>query len=396
MIGRSDRIGRNRTMNILALNWQDLKNPLSGGAEVHLEELLRRLSGMGHKVTLFCSNYAGGAAEETVEGVRIIRRGGRFNFNFIAPLHLRKLVRDGGFDILIEDINKIPFYTPFYLKIPTLVVIPHLFATTVFREINFVLGSYIYFAERPMARCYRGRKFNVISDSTAQDLKRRGIPAADISVVHCGIDSARYYRDPAVKKHPAPTIIYLGRLKKYKSVQHLIRALVLVRKKLADARLQVVGAGDYMDQLKAQAAECGVSDAVEFTGFVSADDKIERLRRAHVCVCPSMKEGWGLTNIEANACGTTVIAADVEGLRDSVNDGVSGLLYPYGDLNALAEKLTGVLSDDEARHKLERGAIDWARQFNWDDAAEKFMTVIRDTLETSAHPKQKTEQVEQG
>lgn len=382
-------------MNILALNWQDLKNPLSGGAEVHLEELLRRLVRMGHKVTLFCSNYDGGAAQETIEGVRIIRRGSRFNFNFIAPLHLRRLVKNEAFDILIEDINKIPFYTPLYLKIPTLVVIPHLFATTVFREINFILGSYIYLSERPMARIYRGRKFNVISESTAQDLRRRGIPAADISVVHCGIDSERYFHDPAVEKHTIPTIIYLGRLKKYKSVQHLIKALPLVREQIVDTRLQIVGAGDYMDELKAHAAACGVSGAVEFTGFVSAEEKVERLRRAHVCVCPSMKEGWGLTNIEANACGTTVIAADVEGLRDSVNDGVSGLLYPYGDLNALAEKLISVLRDSETRYKLERGAREWAKQFDWDDAAKKFMTVVRHTLETSDHSERNTEQVKQ-
>ncbi len=382
-------------MNILALNWQDLKNPLSGGAEVHLEELLRRLVTMGHNVTLFSSNYAGGAPEETIEGVRIIRRGSRFNFNFIAPLYLRRLVKSEKFDILIEDINKIPFYTPLYLKIPTLVVIPHLFATTVFREINFILGSYIYLFERPMARIYRGRKFNVISDSTAQDLKRRGIPAADISVVHCGIDSARYNQDSSVSKHTTPTIIYLGRLKKYKSVQRLIKALSLVREKIADARLQIVGSGDYMNELKAQAAGCGVSDVVEFTGFVSADEKVERLRRAHVCVCPSMKEGWGLTNIEANACGTAVIAANVEGLRDSVNEGVSGLLYPYADLNSLVEKLISVLSDSELRSRLERGALDWSKQFNWDDAAQKFMTVVRHTVETSHSPKQNTEQLKQ-
>jgi hypothetical protein len=60
-------------LNILALNWQDLTNPMAGGAEVHLEELLRRIAAAGHSVTLFCSNYKGGLSEENIGGLRIIR-----------------------------------------------------------------------------------------------------------------------------------------------------------------------------------------------------------------------------------------------------------------------------------------------------------------------------------
>ena len=101
-------------MNILALNWNDLKNPYAGGAEVHLEELLRRLVTYGHTATLFCSGWRGCRAEETIEGIRIIRRGNRYNFNLIAPFHLRAVARRGSYDVLIEDINKIPFYTPLY------------------------------------------------------------------------------------------------------------------------------------------------------------------------------------------------------------------------------------------------------------------------------------------
>jgi len=121
-------------LNILALNWQDLKNPMSGGAEVHLEELLRRVAARGHTVTLFCSNYDGGLREETVHGIRIIRAGNRYNFNLIAPFHIRRLIRSQRYDLFLEDINKIPFYSPLYQHLPTLVIVPHLFSTTVFQE----------------------------------------------------------------------------------------------------------------------------------------------------------------------------------------------------------------------------------------------------------------------
>jgi glycosyltransferase involved in cell wall biosynthesis len=364
-------------LNILALNWQDLKNPLSGGAEVHLEELLRRIAAKGHSVTLFCSNFAGGATEETIEGVRIIRAGSRFTFNWIAPKHIRRLIRSGSYDLFLEDINKIPFYTPLYQDLPTLVIVPHLFSTTVFREINFVLGSYIYLWEIPLTRVYGKKKFCVISDSTKADMTSRGIPAENITVIHCGIDSGLYNNDHKYAKFDHPSVLYLGRIKKYKSVQDLVAAFQLVRKNIPDARLRVVGSGDYHHHLQAQAKNLGLSDSVDFPGFVSREDKVALLCRSHVAVYPSLKEGWGLTNIEANSCGTTVVAANTPGLRDSVNDGVSGLLYEYGNIEQLAEKITLVLRDDELRNRLEAGALKWAAQFNWDDAADEFLSLCQ-------------------
>jgi len=363
-------------MKILALNWNDLKNPFAGGAEVHLEELLRRLVQYGHEITLFCSGYKGCQPEETIEGVRIIRRGSRYNFNLIAPFHLRKLVRENHFDILVEDINKIPFYTPLYLKLKTLVVVPHLFATTVFQEINFVLGTYIYLAEKPLVRVYDGTPFNVISESTADDIAKRGIPREDISVIHCGIDRQVYAHDPEVPKYEQPTILYLGRIKKYKSIQHLIRALSLVQREVPNARLMVVGNGDYLGELKSLTRSLGLSAAVEFPGFVSQQNKVERMRRAHVSVLPSLKEGWGLTNIEANAVGTAVVAANVPGLKDSVQDGQTGFLYNYGDIAELARKIVMILTDNNLRVQLEKGGLQWAERFNWDRAAKKFEALL--------------------
>ncbi len=365
-------------MNLLVLNWNDLKNPYAGGAEVHLEELLRRLVRRGHRATLVCSGWSGCPPEEIVEGVRIVRYGNRYNFNLVVPRHLRRLARRQSYDLLIEDINKIPFYTPLYLKMKRLVVIPHLFATTVFHEINFLLGSYIYLAERPLTLVYRGHKFNVISESTADDIAARGIPREDISIIHCGIDREIYSHDPAVAKYDQPTILYLGRIKKYKSIQHIILALKKVRERLPAARLMVVGAGDYLADLQSLAGALQLEEAVEFPGFVSQSDKVERMRRAHVTVLSSLKEGWGLTNIESNACGTAVIAARTPGLRDSVKDGSSGLLYEYGRIDELADKLLRLLQDKAAREPLERGGLRWADRFNWDAAAGKFEQLLQE------------------
>lgn len=367
-------------MNILALNWNDLKNPFGGGAEVHFEELLRRLVRFGHHVTLLCSGWPGCAPEETVYGVRITRRGQRQTFNLVAPYHLRKLVSENQFDILIEDINKIPFYTPLYLRMKTLVVIPHLFASTVFQEINFVVGTYIYLAEKPLVSVYRGKHFNVISESTANDLRARGVPDNRLSVIHCGVDRDIYSPDQSLSRYDSPTILYLGRIKKYKSIQHLLVAFHAIRKKIPNARLMIVGDGDFLPQLRKLSASLGLDDAVEFPGFVSREDKVTRLRRAHVAVLPSLKEGWGLTNIEANAVGTTVIAADSPGLRDSVRHDETGLLYEYGNTEQLAERLLMILQDDKLRHRLEQGGLAWADRFSWDSAAVEFEKLLQKVI----------------
>jgi len=363
-------------VNILALNWNDLKNPFGGGAEVHLEELLRRLVQYGHAVTLFCSGWKGCLPEETIEGIRIIRRGNRYHFNLIAPIHLRKLVKTGNFDVLVEDINKIPFYTPLYLDIKTLVVVPHLFATTVYHEVNPVLATYVYLAEKPFAKVYKGRQINVISESTAEDIIARGIPNEDVSVIHCGVDRTIYSYDPAVKKYEQPTLLYLGRIKKYKSIQHLITAFAGVKKQLPEARLMVVGSGDYLGELKALTRSLGLEASVDFPGFVTLANKVERMRRAHAAVLPSLKEGWGLTNIEVNSVGTVAVAANTPGLRDSVKDNESGLLYEYGNIQQLTDTLLKVLQDSAYRQRLEQGGLLWAETFNWDSAAKKFETLL--------------------
>jgi len=278
--------------------------------------------------------------------------------------------------LVIEDINKIPFYTPLYQPLPVLAVVPHMFATTVFHEINFLLASYIYVCEYPVRWVYGKVPFCVISESTREDLVGRGFRAGQIEVIHCGIDTEMYRFDPGVPKSQEPLVLYLGRLKKYKSVQHLLRAFARLRSRVTNARLAVVGDGDYRQTLQDLAGRLDLGDAVTFTGFVTPERKVDYLRRAWVAVCPSLKEGWGLTNIEANACGTPVIAADVPGLKDSVRHDETGRLYTYGDIDMLARDLEDMLTDATLRQRFGEGARAWAARFDWDDAAARLGTQI--------------------
>ncbi len=363
-------------MKILLINWMDMANPAAGGAEVHLTEIFTRFVERGDEVTLVCSGFTGGERYDDYKGISIIRVGNRETFNFVAPSILTRLDREMNFDLVAEDINKVPLFTPLYLHKPILALIPHLFGKAVYRETNFVLASYVYLMEQPIPLVYRNALFEVISDSTARDVIRRGIRTERVKVVYCGMDHGTYTIDPAASKFETPTILYVGRVKRYKSVDVIIRALPEVIAKVPGARLAVVGSGDNLDELRRLAGERGVADRVVFTGYVSTAEKVDWMRRSQVIVNPSPREGWGLTNIEANACGTPAVASDADGLRDSVRDGVTGMLFPYGDHRALADRLTRILTDDSLRNTLTANAIEWSRTFTWENAARETMEIV--------------------
>ena len=364
-------------MRILALNWQDLKNPQAGGAEVHLEEILKRLVQYGHHVDLVCSNFPGGTRTDNTSGIMIHRAGSRLNFNWVAPFAVRRLINTARYDAVIEDINKIPFFSPLYQRLPTLVVIPHLFADTIFKEINFVLGTYIYLAEKPVPSVYKKNRFMVISKSTADEVEKRGIPGENIDVVECGIDKDVYRFDPSVPKFDLPTLLYVGRLKKYKNVETPIKAMLLIRQSIPNARLIVIGSGDHQPDLQRLVMSLNLGGAVEFKGFIPLAEKISYLRRSHISVYPSLKEGWGLTNIEANACGTAVLAARVPGLKDSVDEGKSGLLFEFGNESQFSEMAVRMLLDEELRRSLEMGGLRWAANFSWDKTARSTENILK-------------------
>lgn len=365
-------------MKILIINWRDLKNPWTGGAEIHIHEIASRLvKDYGHQVFYLCNRFKGDLpSRDSYDGVEFFRVGTEYTFNFHVPFWLRKNLRAIEPDLIIEDVNKIPFYTPLYLKRPVLVVVPHLFSETVFREINFVFGAYIYLAEQLIPSVYENCHLNAISPSTKEDLVKKGFSADQISVIECGIDQETY--TPGEEKFDHPTVIYAGRLKKYKCVQHLLEAISLAREKLPEVKLYIVGDGDYRQKLISRAAELNLDHTVTFTGYIPQEEKVRLLQRSHLLVYPSIKEGWGISNLEANACGTPVVAADVPGLRDSVSPGESGLLYPFGDVEKMAENILKTLTDSTLREKLEQGGRKWAMRFTWENTAERFNNLLKD------------------
>ncbi len=362
-------------MRILIVNWQDIKNPLAGGAEVHLHEVFSRIARRGHDVTLYCSSFPGAPREENINGIRVIREGGRhlFNFRFLFT-YLTRFKRE-RFDIVIDDMNKIPFFTPVFVKQPIYGVTHHLFGTSIFLEVNIILAAYVFFMERLAVQLYKSRRipFIVGSPSTLAELQHERFP--DVALVNYGVDHVLHTTAGAVKS-PTPLIGYFGRLKKYKSVDQLLQALPVVIQQVPGLKVVIVGEGDDKPRLEAMTSQLGLSHVVEFTGFVSEKKKVELLQQMWFKVTTSSKEGWGLTVLEANACGTPVIASNVQGLRDAVKDNETGLLYPYGDVRDLSAKILSLLTDHQLRTRLTAGAIAWAKEFDWEIAAEQTMELL--------------------
>ncbi len=366
-------------MKILVINWQDWTNPLSGGAEVHLHETFRRVAAMGHEVTIFCSSFPGAANEEELDGMRVVRRGGRNTFNYIVPWHYLRRFRHEGYDVVVDDINKIPFYTPLYVRRPLVGLSHHFFGTSIFLEAGPIFGSYVYLSEKLVDWVYKRTPFLVVSQSTLNEFVERGFHREKFTLAMNSIDHEQLH-PTGVAKAPVPTVGYFGRLKKYKSVDHIVRAFAQVRTAIPDARLVIIGRGDFQPELERLAAELGVAEATHFTGFVSEEEKLRLLQELWVVVNPSMKEGWGIVNVEANACGTPAIAADSPGLRDSVLDGVTGDLYPYGDIDTLTKQLERILSDQDLRERYRAAALEFAKSLTWDDTAQATVTALEQAI----------------
>ncbi len=376
--------GEGGRLRVLLLNWQDRENPQAGGAEVHLHEIFGRLAGRGNEVRAVVAGWPGAAPRARVDGIELTRVGGRHTYPWRAPRAARALLRDRPADVVVEDINKLPLLSPLWAGRPVVALVPHLFGTTVFREASWPVAAAVWGAERAIPPVYRRCAFQAISESTADDLAGRGIDRRRITVIPPGIDHARYRPGDSDARAGEPLLVYVGRLKRYKGLDVLFSALRMLGSRTTPPTLIVAGRGDDRARLERAAASQGMAGHVRFVGFVEESEKIELLRRAWALVYPSPKEGWGITVVEAAACGTPVIASDAPGLRESVAPGGSGVLVPHDSPESWAEAIARVIEDPALRERLGHGGMEHARRFSWDRAADETEAHLRQVVETRA------------
>src|SRR5436190_2538295 len=355
-------------MKLLLVNWQDIENPQAGGAEIHLHQIFGRLARAGHDVTLLCGGWPGCPARARIDGMDVHRVGRRETFGLMAYPYFRRVLASQPWDLLVEDVNKMPLYTPLWRLPRSAALVPHLFGGTAFLELVAPLAAAVWLSERPLGRIYRRTPFEAISESTRDDLVARGIPRANIEVIYPGIDT-KGYTPLAGTRAPSPQFAYLGRLKRYKGVHHVIEAFARMNHRTAT--LAIAGAGDYRDDLEQQARSLDLGERVRFLGRISEPEKLDLLRRSWALVFASPKEGWGITNLEAAACATPVVASNSPGIRESVREGETGFLVPHGDVAAMAGAMDRLASSPDLVERLGVSARRFAESFTWDRAGQE-------------------------
>ncbi len=355
---------------------------MAGGAEIHLHEIFGRLAAAGHEVVLLCGGWPGCPPRARLDGIEVHRVGTRQTFPFLARRYWHRHLADRGLQLLVEDINKVPLFTTTW-RVPQVVgLVPHLFGATAFQELAVPLATAVWLAERPLPYMYRGRPFQAISESTRDDLVSRGLAARDIRVIFPGIDSTHYKPDSAMRAD-RPVFAYLGRLKKYKGVDLVLKAFAACT--LPDATLEVAGAGEFRPDLEQLAVQLGVADRVRFLGRIDEAAKCALLRRAWATLFASPKEGWGITNLEAAASGTPVVASNSPGIRESVKHGVTGYLVPHGDIAAMAAYMQQLGNDRARVEQLGVRARQFAEGFTWDNAARETESHLREVVNAVVH-----------
>ena len=369
-------------MNILILNWRDIKNPKSGGAEILTHEMAKRWVEKGHTVVQFASEFEGSLREEVMDGVRIIRRGhpdARFllgSVHFLAFIEYIKNFR-GKFDVVVDEIHGLPFFTPFYVRAKKVVLICEVAGDLWNEMFGPFFGSLGRVVEKIFLKyLYKSIYILTISDSSKSELIRNGVKEESITVLPMGLNFPT--KLISYEKEEDPTLIFVGRLSKSKGITDAIISLERIAREIPRIKLWVAGRGDeeYLILLKKLANSLGVGNRIRWFGFVDEDKKFELLGRAHILLVPSIKEGWGLTVPEAAFAGTPSVVYNSPGLRDVLKGSIFKTMVKTNTPASLAEECTRILNDKGFFSKLAKQKLN-REEYNWDYTAELALEVLK-------------------
>lgn len=365
-------------MKILILNWRDIKNPSSGGAEILTHELARRWVGLGCEVTQFSSSFQGAKKMETINGVRIIRKGAWWTVHILAFFYYLKDFRTKT-DIVIDEVHWFPFFSLLYVQQKVILLVCEVATDLFSKSFPLYLSVPFQLLEKIYFHLYKNVSTLAISKSTKEDLIKRGFSKNSITVLPMGITLPQEIK--IFPKEKDETLIFVGRLTKLKGAEDALSVLKLVKKDFPKSKLWIVGRGEdnYVKRLRRSAKNLGVIDSVIFYDFVSEEKKFSLMSRAHILLVPSVHEGWGLTVHEAGIVGTPAIAYNVGGLRDIIKNGENGICaksHPQGMANQVKE----LLSNRNLYIKFRQHATDYAKKMNWDDTAKEGLKIIKNCL----------------
>ena len=368
-------------MKILWFTWKDKEHPLTGGAETVNEELAARLVADGHEVIFLVGGFKGCQKEEIRRGFKIIRVGNRLSVYFEAYKHYQKNLV-GWADLVIDEVNTIPFFCKFYVKEKNIILSYQLCREIWFYQMIFPLNIIGYLFEPLYLRLLRESYVLTESESTKADLQKYGFQSDKIFVFPIGLDVKPISEEELnnQKKEAAPAILYVGSIRGMKRPDHLLKAFNILKKEISDAKLFIIGSGEtkYAQNFFKEVANSQYKDDITCFGRVDDQQKLEIMRRAHLISVTSVKEGWGLIVTEAASQGTPAVVYDIDGLRDACKNNSTGLLTEKNNPQELAQKIIQLLQDKNLYAKLRVNAWKDSLCYNYDNSYKIFVNYLED------------------
>ncbi len=362
-------------MKIAWLTHRDILNPRAGGAEIAVHRLSLEQMAQGHEVEWFTSKFPGAKDSEQIDGIKVHRVSSEKLLNWYLLLFRRREISE--FNIVIESLCKVPFFWPAQPGQKRLAYTTHLFGTAIFAETNPLVGTYVYALEKLIPRFYQDHFFAAISPSTKDDLIERGIATEKIVVAPCGItlEHAPPHLD-SPPRESTPLLVHVGRLKKYKGLEFPLRALSILAPKYPELKLVILGGGDDRPRLESEVKRLRLDKNVVFKGFVSEQEKIQWLQRAWAILYPSIKEGQGLSILEAAAFQTPTISSHSPGLRDFIQHQKTGLLVKHNEPDQWAAAIESLLNSPQRAEEMGKNSKDFCQQFSWKNSSKSIMDML--------------------
>jgi glycosyltransferase involved in cell wall biosynthesis len=365
------------TKKILWFSWKDKKNPRAGGAEIVNEELAKRLVSDGFEVKFIVAGFEGCKKKEIINGYEVIRVGNLWTVYFEAFRYYKNNLQ-GWADLVIDEVNTIPFFSKFYVKEKNLLLFYQLCREIWFYQMFFPLNWIGYILEPLYLRLINDRKVITISNSTKNDLLKYGFKADNIEIISVGTEIEPLENLDTIIKFDNPTILSLGAIRAMKRTKDILQAFNLAKKSIPN--LQLIVAGDsnnpYGQRFLQELEKSDYKQDIQYLGKVSIDKKIELMQKTHLILVTSLKEGWGLIVTEANSQGTPAIVYNVDGLRDSVIDSRTGLICNTNTPQTLAKNITKLFSDQTLYDKLRQESYILSKSINFEQSYKDFKSII--------------------
>ncbi len=372
---------KKRPIKILWFSWKDLKNPTAGGAEIVDEEIAKHLVKDGFEIIFVVAGFKGGKSIEKINGYQIVRLGNKWMVYWLAYRYYKKNLVDWA-DLVIDEHVAVPFFCRLYVQEKNVLFVHQICEAVWFYQMWFPLSIFGYLAEKIILRILNRSDIIAVSKSTKDDLMRYGFRKNKIRVISEGIRIEPVANLAEIKKYKEPIILSFGSIRPMKRPDHILKAFEIAKTKIPDLQFIVAGgpSGSYGKKFLKLIEKSKYKDSICCFGQVNETKKIELMRQAHILCVSAVKEGWGLTVTEAASQGTPTIAYNVDGLRDSVKDGITGILCRKNNSKELAKEIVRLFNDPPLYNELQKNGWEFSKQINFEKSAKDFAEIVDNYL----------------